>query len=233
MLYPMQWQVYHKRASHVHNGLDSAFWLWILTLRPNYGETLGLALSFAIIAVFICQKHTFITMTMGDLRTCLLQQTLLKSQFPQHSFICSKWDLIINPNQIRHGIIIDATAVKSILATFVTISILKSSMYAHNEFIYEENAPNSYLSQASIPSFSGKALTFDTPGDRFLDLPNKKDSQTGTAHFAAVLSLGTIIGYIKCLVPSGSSTCWGLIIYWIRCMLIHHLQCHRKIYLWA
>ena len=92
----------------------------------------------------------------------------------------------------------------------------------------ETNSPTSYLSQASIPYFSGTALTFDTPVDQFLDLTNNQDSQTGTAHFSAVASLVTIIGAMTFLVLSGYSTCWGFIISWIRCMLIPHLLYHRK-----
>ena len=96
----------------------------------------------------------------------------------------------------------------------------------------ETNSPTLYLSWASIPSFSDTAFTFYTPGDRFLDLLNKQDSKTGTVNFAYIASLGTIIGAMKCLVPSGSSTCCGFIISWILCMLIPHLQYHIKSSFW-
>ena len=50
--------------------------------------------------------------------------------------------------------------------------------------------PTSYLSRAKINFFYGTAFFFATPGDLFLVLPNKQDSQTGTAHFAAVENSG-------------------------------------------
>ena len=135
MLFPMLWRVYHKRASRINNGLDSAFRSCIFMLSPNCRETMGLALSFAIIVVFICHKHTVITIVMGDLGTCLFLQALFNLRFSQHIFIFSKLDLILNPNQTRRSIITDVTAVKLILSTFATISRWKSSRRAHKKLI--------------------------------------------------------------------------------------------------
>ena len=132
MLCTIQWRAYHKRVIHVHNGLDITLRLSVLMLSPNSGETLVLALAFAIIAVFICHKHTVINMLMLDIITCLFSQPLFKSVFSQHSFICSEWDLILNPNQTRHSIIKDVTALKSILTTFATKSRWKYSRCAYN-----------------------------------------------------------------------------------------------------
>ena len=145
MLYQMLWQVYHKSESHVHNGLDSAFGLWIFMLIPNSGETMGLALAFKIIAVLICHKHTVITMVMGDLSTCLFPQPFFKYRFYQHSLIFSEWDLILNPNQTRRGIIIYGTAVKSILVTFANISRWKSYRREKNELICEKSLLHNFL----------------------------------------------------------------------------------------
>ena len=151
MLCPMQWRVYHKRASHIQNVLNSAFCSCILMLIPNSGETLGLDLASATIAVLICHKHTVITMVMVYLSTCLFSQPLLKSRFYQHSFILSEWDLILNPNQTRRSIIIDGTAAKSILATFTAISRWKSSSRAHNKLICGNTVPYFIIVASEYP----------------------------------------------------------------------------------
>ena len=97
----------------------------------------------------------------------------------------------------------------------------------------ETKYPISYLSRSRMPYFSGTCLTLTTPGDRFLALPNMQDSHAGTAQVSAVSSLGEMNGSITDLVPSGSTTFCGFIIYWIRCILITLFQCHNNSSFWA
>ena len=94
-------------------------------------------------------------------------------------------------------------------------------------------SPTSYLSRAKILFFSGTAFFFATPGYLFLALPNKQDSQTGTAHFAAVANFGWMIGPITCLVPLGSSTRCDVISSCMRYIFIPYLQFHNRSSLWA
>ena len=97
----------------------------------------------------------------------------------------------------------------------------------------ETKSPTSYLSQARTTYLSSTCLTLTTPGDRFLALPNMQDSHAGTAQVSAVSSLGEMNGSITDLVPSGSTTFCGFIIYWIRCILINHFQCHNNSSFWV
>ena len=97
----------------------------------------------------------------------------------------------------------------------------------------EKKSPTSYLSQDRMPYLSGTCLTLAKPGERFLALPNNQDSHAGTAQVAAVASFCEMTGAMINLFPSGSATCCGFIIYWMRCILIPHFQCHNNSSFWA
>ncbi len=140
--------------------------------------------------------------------------------------------MILNPDELRCGIIVYPSTVKSTIASLTNIATGKSTRSPTNKLICRHKISN-FQPVATNGSLRIKIRTFLTLGDLCRAQANSQDWHFGIAQEDVEVNLVFMMGGWHCNLPNGSSKIWFRIIACRRCIPLPSFQCQRSNSFWG